>query len=368
VTNLRIPGPTPCPDEVLQATARPMINHRGPEFRDLLFQVTDLLKQVYQTRHDLYILTASGTGAMEAGVVNFLSPGDPVLSVSIGVFGDRFRQIAEVYGARVIPLRFPYGAHADPEAVRRALREHPEVKAVLITHNETSTGITNPVEDLARVVREECPDALLVVDAISSLGLVPLPVDEWDLDVVLTASQKGFMTPPGLAFLSVSPRAWKAYETARMPRFYFDVGKARSYYQRGQTPFTPALSLFYGLEVGLRRILSEGLERVFERHARLGALCRERVKSLGLSLLAHDERYASNTVTAVRLPEGVDGKQVTERLRTEFGVVLAGGQQDLAGRIVRIGHMGWVTEAEVEEAVSALGRVLQTMGALPARR
>src|SRR3990172_12352257 len=223
--NLRIPGPTPVPADILEAVGRPMINHRGREFAALIQRVGERLKDFYQTSQDVMMLTASGTGGLEAAVVSTLSPGDKVLAVSIGAFGDRFAAIAETYGAHVTPLSYEWGQPARPEDVRAALREDPEIKAVLVTHNETSTGVTNPLEEIAGVVLEA--GALLLVDAISSLGAIPLAMDDWSLDVVVTGSQKGWMVPPGLAFVAMSERAWRAYESASMPRFYFDLAKAR---------------------------------------------------------------------------------------------------------------------------------------------
>lgn len=358
--NLRIPGPTPVPEEVLREMSRPMLNHRGPIFKEILYRVTARLQQVFQTRNDLYILTASGTGAMETAIVNFLSPGDTLLAVSVGVFGRRFAQIAQAYGARVVPLEFPPGHAADPERVEQALREHPEAVAVSVTHNETSTGVTNNLEAIAAVVRAH--DRLLIVDAISSLGLIPLPVDRWGCDVVLTASQKGLMTPPGLSFISVSERAWQAYQRARMPRFYFDLGKYRDYYQRGQTPWTPAVSVFFALDRALSRMLETGLEAIYRRQAAMGRLVREGVRRLGLALVPVEEGFASDTVTAVWVPQGVDGRALVRVLREDLGVVVAGGQAELEGRIIRIGHMGYVEEGELEQALSALREALARLG------
>ena len=363
MTNLRIPGPTPCPPEVLEAVGRQMINHRGPEFADLLARLTTRLKEVFQTRHDVLLLTTAGTGAMEAALVNVLSPGDKVLAVSIGVFGERFAQIAETYGAQVIRLPFPWGRAADPEEVRKALQANPGVKAVLVTHNETSTGVTNDLGAIARVIHGF--DKLIIVDAISSLGSIPLPVDEWRLDVVATASQKGWMVPPGLCMLSMSERAWKAYETARMPRFYFDAAKAKSYAEKGQTPWTPAISIAYGLDVALEMLLAEGLDNVFARHRKVASVARDGVKGLGLRLFPEEERFASDTVTAVRVPEGVEGKRLVGTLREEHGVVVAGGQGELTGKIFRIGHLGYVAEHEVRHLLEALETALLKVGYQP---
>ncbi|MCX6000231.1 MAG: alanine--glyoxylate aminotransferase family protein [Chloroflexi bacterium] len=353
---LRIPGPTPCPDEVLRAMTKQMINHRGKEFGDLITKSTEQLKKVFQTKGDVLILTASGTGGLEAAAVNVLSPNDKVLGVSIGAFGDRFADIAQQFGANVKRLTFEWGTAADPEAIRQALKADPSVKAVLVTHNETSTGVTNDLGAISKVVREFGP--LLVVDGISSVGSINLPVDEWQCDVVITGSQKGWMAPPGLSMISMSQKAWQAFEKAKMPRFYWDLGKARKFLEeKKQTPWTPAVSVMYALAVGLDIMEKETLAGVFARHARAGKAIREGVKSLGLSLLA-DEAHASNTVTAIKGPAGVDVKKLLQTLREEHKVVLSGGQGRLDGKIFRIGHLGWVDEADMKEVVAALKGVL----------
>jgi len=351
---LRIPGPTPVPDDVLQAMSRQMINHRGPEFVEIIRSLTASLKGAFQTKGDVLILTAAGTGGMEAAIVNTLSPGDKVLLISIGVFGERFGDIAEQYGAEVTRLQFEWGTAADPQAVRQALSQNPGVKAVMVTHNETSTGVTNDLASLSAVVREF--DKLLLVDAISSLGSIDLPTDAWGCDVVVTASQKGWQIPPGLAMVSVSEKAWKANAEAKMPRFYWDFAKAKRFLEdRGQTPWTPAVSLFYALRVAMDRFESEGLSNIVARHVRIGNKTRAEVKSMGLSLFA-DDSCASNTVTAVRAPEGLDVRGLLKMLREEHEVVLAGGQQTLDGKIFRIGHLGYVSEEDIE-AVSQVLRV-----------
>jgi aspartate aminotransferase-like enzyme len=348
---LRIPGPTPVPDEVLQAMAKQMINHRGPEFVQLLNDVTAKLKQIFQTKSDLLVLTASGTGGLEAAIVNTLSPGDKVLATSIGVFGDRFTKIAQQYGAETIPLSFEWGKAADIDAIRQALRAEPKIKAVMVTQNETSTGVTNDLASISSVVKEF--DKLLLVDAISGLGAIDLPVDDWHCDVTVTGSQKAWMVPPGLTMISVSEEGWRAHAEAKMPRFYWDFTKAKSSLEKGQTPWTPAVSIIFALQVALDMMLKEGLTNVVARHARVGKATREGIKSLGLSLFA-EESHASNAVTAVAVPDGLDVKKLRKILKEEHQVVLAGGQQKLDGKIFRIGHLGWVTEKDIEAVISAL--------------
>jgi len=359
MAQLRIPGPTPCPPEVLQAMGWQMINHRGPEFQKFLRDVTDKLKQVFQTKNDLLILTGSGTGGLEAAAVNVLSPGDKILSVSIGVFGDRFASIAKEFGAEVVSLKFEWGRAADPAEVRQAIKDNPDIKAVMVTHNETSTGVTNDLGAISKVVKEA--GKLLIVDAISSLGSVDLPVDEWHCDVVVTGSQKGWMVPPGLAMVSVSPEAWQAHSEAKMPHFYWDFTRAKNYLEKGQNPWTPTVSVVFALSVALDMMLKEGIPNIFARHARISQMARDGAKALGLPLFA-EESHASNTVTSVAPPESVDIKKLRQVMQSEHQIVLAGGQLRLDGKIFRIGHLGWVTEGDIEGVMAALKLALPKAG------
>lgn len=361
--NLRTPGPTPLPDAVRQAQARDMVNHRGPEFTALMRESVQYLKELFCTEHDLLVLTGSGTGGLEAAAVNTFSPGDKVLSVTIGYFGDRFAKIAEAFGAQVQRLSFPWGQAADPEQIRAALAADPDLRAVMVTHNDTSTGVTNDVEAIARVVKGA--GRLLLVDAVSSIGSIPLHTDAWGCDIVVTASQKSWMTPPGLAMVSVSPAAWEANSRARMPRFYWDFAAHKKQMEVGHTPWTPAVSVIYGLNEALKLMHAEGLEAIFARHRRLGELVRGRLRELGLRLLA-DEAHASNTVTAFLAPEGISNKKVLRRLRDEHDVVLAGGQGKLEETLLRIGHMGYVDVPQVTAALDALADVLAQEQALTA--
>ncbi len=296
--NLRIPGPTPCPEDTLGEMSRQMINHRGPEFAEMQKRIMGRLKTFFRTENEVFVLTTSGTGAMETAVVNVLSPNDKVLVVSIGEFGERFADICGAYGVEVTKLNFEPGTAADPKAVAEALAADPSLAAVLITHNETSTGVTNDIGAVAKAVRAARPDILLVVDAISSLGCVPFATDAWTVDVAVTASQKGFMIPPGLAFATLSDRAWAAYERSTMPKYYFDIGKSRSFAERGQTPWTPAVSLYFALDLALDMMAKEGVESITSRHAAIGEYTRGQVKGLGLRLLSEGPN-ASNTVTSV---------------------------------------------------------------------
>ena len=358
--NLRIPGPTPVPEAVLSAMAKQMINHRGPEFGQLIAKVTGQLKGFFQTDNDLFILTAAGTGGMEAALVNVLSPGDRVLAVSIGVFGDRFANIAKAFGADVVKLDFPWGAAADPAVVESKLKGDPTIKAVLVTHNETSTGVTNDLESISRVVKAQ--GKLLVVDAISSIGAVDLPVDKWQCDVVVTGSQKAWMVPPGLTMVSVSPQAWEAIDRATMPRMYWDLKAAKRYLERGQTPWTPAVSQFFALSAALDMMAEEGLPSILARHRAIGDYTRAGLKARGLELFPADERYASNTVTAFKIPQGIAGSELVKKMRAERGVVISGGQLSLADKIARIGHLGYVSKEDIDGVFEALDAVLPELG------
>jgi aspartate aminotransferase-like enzyme len=351
MTELRIPGPTPCPPEVLQALSRQMIDHRGGEYVKIMNRVTDKLKQVFMTKNDVLVLTGSGTGGLEAAVVNTLSPGDKVLVVSIGAFGERFAKIAKAFGADVVPFDVEWGKAADPDEIKKALQADPKIKAVLVTHNETSTGVTNDIQAIAKVVKSF--EKLILVDSISGMSSIKCAVDEWNLDVVLSGSQKGWMVPPGLVFASVSAEAWKAHAAAKMPRYYWDFSQAKKFLEKGQTPWTPAVSIIYGMDIALDMMLKEGLDNIYGRHKRCADVARSGVKAMGQHLLA-DEKFASNTVTAVTAPEGLDVKELRRILREEHQVVIAGGQGKLEGKCFRIGHLGWVNEDNIKTVLAAL--------------
>jgi aspartate aminotransferase-like enzyme len=340
-----------------------MINHRGPEFAAMQARIVQGLQHFYQTRGDILLFAASGTGGLEAAVVNTLSPGDKVIAVSIGVFGDRFADMAETFGAQVVRLSFPRGKAADPDHLRAELRAQRAVRAVLITHNETSTAVTNPLQALARVVRDES-DALLLVDAISSLGAIDLPVDAWGVDVAVTGSQKVWMIPPGLTMLSVSARAWERHDRAQVPRFYWDFRKMRDAMAKGQTAFTPAVNLYFALDAALALMTLEGRENLQRRHARVAAHTRDGARALGYELFA-DPAHASNTVTAICLPPGIDGKAWRHLLHRDYQTVIAGGQKELADKIVRIGHLGWVKETEIDACLSAMEQARLALTARP---
>lgn len=355
--NLLIPGPTPLPPAVREAMAQPMVNHRGEAFGRALSDVLSGLQQIFQTTAPVLPFAASGTGGLEAAVVNVLSPGDRVLALCCGAFGERFASVAAAFGADVTNVDAEWGRGIEPAMVTDALRRHRGVRAVLVTHNETSTGVANNLQAIAEAVAPS--GALLLVDAVSSLAALDLRTDAWGLDVVVTGSQKALMGPPGAVFLSVSPRAWEAVRSSRMPKLYFSFERAREQLspQGAYTPYTPAVPVIFALQVSVAMIVREGLPARFAHHARLADATREGVKALGLSLFA-DPRWASNTVTAVRAPTGVNAADVLRRLRAEHRVELAGGQGRLAGQIFRIGHMGYVQREHIQRALDALGAVL----------
>lgn len=356
---LMIPGPTPVPEQVLRALAKHPIGHRSGDFSQIIAEVTEGLKWLHQTQNDVLILAASGTGAMEAGIINFLSPGDRVLVGNNGKFGERWAKICEVYGLNVQQITAEWGKALDPEAFRAALEADTgkEIKAVIITHSETSTGVLNDLETINRYVKAH--GALIIVDAVTSLGATNVPIDAWGLDVVGSGSQKGFMLPPGLGFVSVSEKAWEAYKTAKMPRFYLDLGKYRKEAAKNSHPFTPPVNMFYGLQVSLAMMKKEGLENIFARHQRHMTATRAAMQALNLPLFAA-EHASSPAITAVA-PVNVDSEQIRSVMKKQFDIILAGGQDHLKGKIFRVGHLGFVSDRDILTAVSALEATLQAL-------
>ena len=358
--NLRTPGPTPIPQAVRDAQAQQMVDHRGTEFAELLRETSSGLAELIGTTGEVLLLTGSGSGSLEAAIVNTLSPGDRVLSVNIGAFGDRFASIASVFGADVDSLAFEWGTSADPAAVRDRLAHGDPYRAVLITHNETSTGVANPMRELAEAVRSSPGEPLLLVDGISGLGAMPFEMDAWGIDVVVSASQKAWMASPGVAIAALSDRAWAATEAARMPRFYWDFGEARSWASKGQTPWTPAITVLYGLRVGVQRLRDEGRERTWRRHAAIASGVAAGLEALGLRLVAAPPDRSA-TVTAAWLPEGIEWGPFNAQMR-EQGLVIAGGQGKWTGKILRFGHMGEVGIDEMAEALQIMGTTLPEFG------
>ena len=355
--NLRTPGPTPLPEAVRDAQAQQMVDHRGAEFGEMLAEITAGLRQLIATDGEVLLLTGSGSGALEAAIVNTLSPGDRVLAVSIGSFGDRFAKIAGAFGAAVDRLDFEWGTAADPDALRERLAAGEPYRAVLVTHNETSTGVANRLRQLAAVVRDAPGEPLLLVDGISGLGAMPFEMDAWGVDLVVSASQKAWMASPGIAIAALGERAVAAGATARMPRFYWDFADARQWASKGQTPWTPAITVLYGLRVGVQRLLAEGRERTWHRHAAIAAAVGAGMEALGLRLVAAPEDRSA-TVTAAWVPDGLEWAPFNAAMRAR-GLVIAGGQGKWAGRILRFGHMG---EVGIDEMIDALERMGVTLG------
>jgi aspartate aminotransferase-like enzyme len=354
------PGPTPVPPEVEAALSQPMVYHRGPEFKALLRRLFERLPDVFRTANPVVLLTASGTGAMESAVANLVSPGDRVLVVAAGNFGERWAQLLAAYGADLVHLRVPWGETPDPDQIAAELARAGGVELVYCTHCETSTGVVADVRAIADAAR--AAGALTVVDAISSLGAVPLEQDAWGLDVVVSGSQKALMTPPGLSLAAVSPAALERARRTSSPRVYLDWARALAAQADDVTPFTPAVPLIRGLDVAIELLLRDGLETGWDRSRRLGRACREGAKAMGLELFSPDEDRSA-VVTAISLPEGVDGAVIARSMVERSGVTVAGGQDELKGRIVRIGHIGYVGLDEVTAALVALETALVEAGA-----
>ena len=359
---LMIPGPTPVPETALLAMAKHPIGHRSGDFSKIMAEVTENLKWLHQTKNDVLILASSGTGAMEAGMINFLSPGDRVLCGCNGKFGDRWAEVATAYGLQVEKITAEWGQALDTDKFRQHLEadKNKQIKAVILTHSETSTGVLNDIETINGYVKAH-GEALIIVDAVTSLGAVSIPVDELGLDVVASGSQKGYMIPPGLAFVAVGTKAWTAYETAKLPRYYLDLGKYRKDAAKNTTPFTPPVNLFFALQATLRIMQTEGLENIFARHDRLKGVTRAAIKALGLPLLGPDT-VASPAVTAVAPPPEVEAEKVRAIMKKRFDIALAGGQDHLKGKIFRIGHLGFVCERDILSAIAALEVTLRDLG------
>ncbi len=360
---LRIPGPTPLPERVVRAASRPMIDHRGPEFAALLADVCAGVRRVFETENEVLVLTCSGSGGLESAIANLVSPEDEVVACVCGNFGERFAGMAAAYGARVVRLEAEWGQPVEPDDLRRTLAAYPAARLVLVTHNETSTGVTNPLEGLVRVAREA--ERVVVVDAVSSASSIPVEVDRLGVDVAVSGSQKGWMAPPGIAFVAVGPRAWALSERARAPRYYLDWRRARQEAEKGMTPWTPAIGVLYAVQEGLRMLEEEGLAAVYARHRRLADATAAGVEALGFQLYAA-EGYRSATVTAaVPMPE-LDVDAYRRLLRERYGVVVGGGQGKMTGKMVRIGHLGAVAEGDVAQVLWAMERALEDLDVAPA--
>jgi len=361
---LAIPGPTPVPDAVLAAIARHPIGHRTPEFSKALKEVTEGLQWLAETKNDVFVMTASGTAAMEACICNTINRGDRVLSLICGVFGERWAKLAEAYGAEVERVVFEPGQAVDLAILQQKLKADAQksIKAVTITHNETSTGVINDLQAIAKMVREH--GALSIVDAVTSFGVTRLPIDEWQIDILATGSQKALMLPPGLSFIFFGPKAWDAYKDCKSPRFYLDVGKCKKSLAQDTTPFTPNVSFVEGLKVSLEMIKAEGRDAVFARHIKLRDSLRHGLKELGLQLFVEDA-CASPSITAILPPAGLSVGEIRKGLKSRYRILVADGQEELKGKIFRIGHMGYVFERDVHMTLACLQSVLVDLGFKP---
>ena len=358
---LMIPGPTPVPEKVLLAMAKHPIGHRSGEFSQIIAETNANLKWLFQTQNHVMTLAASGTGTVEAAIINFLSAGDRVLVGSNGKFGDRWAQIAKAYGLDVQVISADWGVPLAPDAFKKELEadSDKQIKAVIITHSETSTGVLNDLETINQHVKAH-GEALIIVDAVTSLGSYNIPVDDWGIDVIASGSQKGFMLPPGMGFVTASDKAWAAYETATLPKFYLDLGKYRKSADKDSTPFTPPVTLYFGMKVALEMMREEGLDNIFARHTRHKEASRAAMKAFGLDLLAPDT-HASPAVTSV-VSESVNTEKIRSIMKNRFDIALAGGQDHYKGKMFRMGHLGFVSDRDVLCAISALEATLKEIG------
>ena len=353
------PGPTPVPERILLAMAGPIMHHRDPAYEEFFQEVREGLQYVFQTKNEVLVLASSGTGAMEGAVCNTLSRGDEALVVRGGKFGERWGEICEAYGVSFNPIDVPWGKAVDPLVIEKALDAQPAIKAVFIQASETSTGAMHPIKEIADIVKKR-DGTILVVDAISGLGVFDLPMDKWGLDVVISGSQKAFMLPPGLGFVALSDKAWSFVKQSNLPKYYFNFEKEAASAKKNQSQFTPAISLVVGLRESLKMFREEGLENVFKRHEKLARATREAVKALGLELLAPES--PSNALTAIKAPEGIDGKKLKKNFEDMYGLIIAGGQSQLKGKIIRIAHIGYFQPLDIIQAVSALELIQKDMG------
>jgi len=355
---LLTPGPTPVPERLSLRMARPIVHHRSPEFEAVFARVREGLQWLFQTKQDVMVFAASGTGAMEAAFVNFLRKGDTAIVVDGGKFGERWGKFAKAYGVNAVVLKCEWGQPVQPSAVEQALRENTQAKAVYVQANESSTGVYHPVQQLAQVTART--GAILVVDAISALGAMPLPMDAWGIDVLVSAGHKALGLPPGIAFLAASEKAWKLNESADLPRFYFDLKRERDSQRKNQTAWTPAIALVEGLDESLAMFREEGLENVFARHERMARAARAAMGALGLTLYSKSPSAAMTTVLA---PDGVDSEKLVKHLFANYGIQLVGGQDAAKGRIFRIAHLGYFDDFDVLVVVGAVERGLHDLGA-----
>lgn len=352
------PGPSKVPESVMLEMAQPIFHHRTPQYQAIFKNVTDDLKYLFRTQNDVFVFCSSGTGALEASMISFLSPGDKVITINGGKFGERFGLIGKAYGIECDIIDVEWGKAVDPAIIKEKLQKDPSIKAVYTTLCETSTGVLNDIKAIGDIVSQT--PAILVCDAVSGLGADMIETDAWKVDVVASGSQKGLMLPPGLAFMSVSKKAMALVESATIPSFYFDLKRYKKSLDKNDVPWTPAITLVLGLQKVLGMIKEEGIENIWQRHARLAAATRKAMQALGLKLLASDA--PSNAVTSVMIPDGVDGAKFVKTVRDELGITLAGGQEHLKGKIFRIAHMGYCNQYDMVVGISAVEEALKLGG------
>jgi len=362
-----IPGPTPVPEKVLQALGKHPIGHRSKEFQDLVESTTKNLQWLHQTQNDVLTITGSGTAAMEAGIINTLSRGDKVICGENGKFGERWVKVAKEFGIEVIKIDSEWGTPLDPEEFKKVLEEdkHKEIKAVILTHSETSTGVINDLETISSYIRKH-EKALSIVDCVTSLGACNVPVDEWKLDVVASGSQKGYMIPPGLSFISMSQKAWEAAEKSNLPKFYLNLKSYRKSLLSNSNPYTPAVNLIFALDEALKMMREEGLDNIFFRHNKHKLAVSNATKALNLKLFA-DEKYLSPSITAIKTGE-MDAEEFRKTIKNKFDILLAGGQDHLKGKIFRVGHLGYVNDRDIITVVSAISNTLVSLGKITAQQ
>ena len=353
------PGPTMLPPEVLLKMAEPIMHHREPEFEKIYAEIREGLKDLFQTKNEVMIFTSSGTGAMEGAVSNLLSQKDKAIVVRGGKFGERWGEICKAYGIEFIPIDVEWGKAVDPKRIKELLESDPSIRAVYTQASETSTGVRHPIQAIADLVKKY-EDKVIVVDAITGIGVFNIPTDAWGLDVVISGSQKALMLPPGLSFATLSDKAWKLAEKSTLPKYYFDFKKELKNTKKNQSSYTPAISLYVGLREALRMIRNEGLEAVFHRHEKLAEATRRAVKALGLELYAPDS--PSDAVTAVKIPGGIDGEKLKDLFFEKFGITVAEGQDRAKGKIIRIAHLGYYERLDMVMVISALEMLLKEMG------
>jgi aspartate aminotransferase-like enzyme len=361
-SQLRIPGPTPLPERVVRAASKPMIDHRGPEFGELLAEVTAGARRAFETGNDLLVLTSSGSGGLESAIANLVSPGDKVVAAICGNFGERFAGLAAAYGCELVRLEAEWGQPVDPDDLRHVLDAHPDAQLVLLTHNETSTGVTNRLGELVRVAKSA--GRVVAVDGVSSVSSMPMEVDRLEIDVAVSASQKGWMSPPGIAFVTVSERAWEMSGRARAPRYYFDWKLAKKHAEGGSTPWTPAVGVLFAVQEGIRMLEEEGLPNVYARHRRLADAVAAGLQAMGFALFAAPDHRSATVTSALPMP-GLDVSAYRRLLRERYGVVIAGGQGKMTGKLLRVGHLGAITQGDVVQVLWAMESALEELDIAP---